>query len=167
MSLNKLRSSSNRREIHREKNLKLLPPTPSPRSAKETWRLGKQKFTILVKNRELEPFYLNRIWLLSTDINIYMETKGCRCININFAYPITRAFVAGNFDKNKFLSIIESLIFIYKEIFIQELRENTIQDCITVVQILLSPLKYLLLLFKSRGNVILFKGTSIYSLFKL
>lgn len=118
MSLNKLRSSSNRREIHREKNLKLLPPTPPPRSAKETWRLGKQKFTILVKNRELEPFYLNSIWLLSTDINIYMETKGCRCININFAYPITRAFVAGNFDKNKFLSIIESLIFIYKEIFI-------------------------------------------------
>ena len=98
----------------------MLPSAPPPpyfphqKPAKEYLQLGRQKFIILVKNRELEPFYLNSIRLLSTDIKID-KIKGCKCFKINLSYLNTRAFVAGNFDKSKFLSIKESLIFIYKE----------------------------------------------------
>lgn len=103
------------------KNLKCspqLPPSPHPKPTKDTLQLGRQKFIILDKNRELEPFYLNSIRPLSTDIKIDKKIKGCKSSKINLSYLNTRAFVAGNFDKSKFLSIKESLIFIYKERFI-------------------------------------------------
>jgi len=100
------------------KKSKMLPsasPLPHPKPTKETLQLGRQKFIILDKNRELEPFYLNSIRLLSTDIKIDKKIKGCKSFKINLSYLNTRAFVAGNFDKSEFLSIKESLIFIYKD----------------------------------------------------